>query len=464
MAKLTFHGAVGTVTGSRFLLEAEGMKVLVDCGMFQGRKENRRRNWEPFPIRPKEIDAVLLTHAHTDHAGWLPRLVKQGFTGPVHATRATAELCRIMLLDSAHIQEEDARWANKKGHTKHKPALPLFNKRDAERCLRLFQPAHYGEQIDLTSTMRVKFKDAGHILGSSMVDLRVTNGKRRRKIVFCGDLGRPGRALLRDPVQIYDIDYLVVESTYGDRLHDDENFYDELIRVIKESIERGGVLVIPSFSVGRTQTMLHVLRRLQDRDMIPVVPIYVDSPMAIGATEVYAKRIADQRLSVRLDHIQGEDVFAPRGLVVCESRNESKAIAQFDGPGIIISASGMVTAGRILHHMIQRLPHKKNTVLFIGYQAEGTRGRRILEGEETIKIHGHFVPVNAHVENLSGFSGHADYQETQAWLMGFNRAPERTFIVHGDADSSKALAGHIRSRYDWDVVVPGLHDSFDIDL
>ncbi|MFH1686631.1 MAG: MBL fold metallo-hydrolase [bacterium] len=464
MATITFHGAIGTVTGSQYLLEAEGMNVLVDCGMFQGSKENRLKNWEPFSIRPKEIDAVLLTHAHTDHVGLLPRLTKQGFTGPVYCTRATAELSRIMLLDSAHIQEEDARWANKKGFTKHKPALPLFTTRDAERSLHQFKPLHYGEQLDLTPTMRVKFKDAGHILGSSMIDLRVSNGKRRRKIVFSGDLGRPGRALLRDPVQIYDIDYLVLESTYGDRLHGDEDFHDELVRVINESIERGGVLIVPSFAVGRTQTLLYVLRHLQEANAVPVVPIYVDSPMGIRATEVYSKRIADQRLSVRLDFIQGDDIFTPRGLVICESRDESKAIMGFKGPGIIISSSGMVTAGRVLHHMIQRLPDKRNTVLFVGYQAHGTRGRRILDGEETVKIHGQFVPVKAHIENLSGFSGHADYNEIQAWLMGFDHAPEQTFIVHGEPEASQALSGHIKARYDWEITVPRLGDSHEIEL
>lgn len=464
MAQLTFLGAVGTVTGSRFLLEAEGRKVLIDCGLFQGPKENRQRNWDRFQVPPKEIDAVLLTHAHIDHIGYLPKLVRDGFKGPVYCTKPTAELARILLKDTAHLQEEDAEWANKKGYSKHRPALPLFNMRHAEIALRQFKAVNYGEQVDLTDTVRVKFKDAGHILGSSMIDVRVTNGKRRRKVLFCGDLGRPARAILRDPVQVYDVDYLVLESTYGDRLHNDSDFYDDIVRVINESVERGGVLVIPSFSVGRTQTLLYILRRFQEAGDIPDIPVYIDSPMAISALAVYERRIAQQRLSVRMEVVEGKDIFRLPKLHICESRHESRAINEVRERAIIISASGMVTGGRILHHMIERLPDERNTVLFIGYQAHGTRGRRILEGEPSVKIHGRHVDVGAHVENLTGLSGHADYNETLAWLMGFNRDPEHTFVVHGEPEASESLAARIRDTYQWDVTVPGFKDKYELDL
>lgn len=464
MAQITFFGATGTVTGSRFLLEVEDGRFLIDCGLFQGPKENRLRNWDRFPVKPAAIDRVLLTHAHIDHAGYLPRLCKDGFDGQVHCTRPTADLCRILLEDSGHIQEEDAEWANKKGFSKHKPAVPLFTVRDAQRSLRRFEPVHYGEELRILPDVRVKFKDAGHLLGSSVIDVRSTSGKRPRKIVFCGDLGRPARALLRDPVQVYDVDYLIIESTYGDRLHDDGSFYDELARVVKESARRGGVLIVPSFAVGRTQTLLYVLRDLEERKRIPSLPVYIDSPMAIDALKVYERRIADQNLASRTLSIKGKQVFRPKQLCICNTRKKSKVINEVKERAIIISSSGMVTGGRILHHLANRLSHEENTVLFIGYQAEGTRGRTILNGGPTVKMHGEQVPVRAKVENLSGFSGHADYDEALGWLMAFNKPPKKVFVVHGEPEASSSLAEKIRQRYRWDVVVPDLGDSFELEL
>jgi len=464
MASITFYGATGTVTGSRFLLAIKGRKYLVDCGLFQGPKENRLRNWEPFPIPPSEIDAVIFTHAHIDHAGYFPRLCRDGFEGPVFCTHATSDLCKILLKDTAYLQEEDARWANKRGYSKHHPALPLFTIEDAEKSLAHFRPVHYGEDIDLGDGLRLKFKDAGHILGSSLVDIKLTDADGSRKIVFCGDLGRPARAILRDPTQIYNVDYLILESTYGNRLHDDKSFYDDFIRVVNESVERGGVLVIPSFAVGRTQTLLYIIRELEEKGVIPVLPVYVDSPMALAATAVYEKRLASHNLSSRVLTIMGTHVFRPKNLHLCESRRKSKAINDQKGRAIIISASGMVTGGRILHHLQQRLPEKQNTVLFIGYQAEGTRGRAILNGNETVKIHGQPVTIRARIENITGFSGHADYNEAQAWLMGFNRPPKRTFIVHGEPDASKSLTDKIRSRYNWDVVIPEFMETHILDI
>jgi len=454
MASLTFLGATGTVTGSRFLLQVGEKKVLVDCGLFQGPKKNRMRNWDPFPESPADIDAVALTHAHIDHIGYFPRFCKDGFQGRVYCTHATADLAKILLRDTAHLQEEDAHWANRKRVTKHDPALPLFTVEDAENSLTRFSPVHYGEIVRLDADLRMKFRDAGHILGSSLVDIKRTEDKVSHKILFCGDLGRPARSILRDPVQVYNIDYLLLESTYGNRLHEEESVYDELAAVIRRSVERGGVMVIPSFSVGRTQNLLYILRGLEERGKIPVLPIYMDSPMALNATAVYERRIASQNLTCRTETIMGKKIFHPQNLHLCESKRKSKAINEVTGGAIIISASGMVTGGRILHHMQMRLPHENNTILFIGYQAEGTRGRAILEGRESVKIFGEEVPIRAHIENIPGMSCHADYNEILAWLMAFNRPPKRTFIVHGEPEASNALAERIRQKYNWHVTVP----------
>jgi metallo-beta-lactamase family protein len=465
MPTLSFYGATGTVTGSRYLLEAKNSKIMIDCGLFQGTKENRQKNWDPFPVNPSEIDAVVLTHAHVDHIGYLPRLTRDGFSGPIICTHATAELSKILLMDSAHLQEEDARWANKKGFSKHEPAMPLFDTKNVEACLGQFSPFHYGEEIELDTDVALKFKDAGHILGSSMADLRFYhNNHHVKKIVFCGDLGRPARAILRDPTQIYNVDYLILESTYGDRLHDESSFYDDLVRVILESKKRGGVLLIPSFAVGRTQTLLFILRELEEQNKIPSLPVYVDSPMGLAATSVYEKNIPEQNLRCRVLNIEGKSIFKPDDIRVCDSRKKSKAINDVRDNAIIISSSGMLSGGRILHHLTQRLPNKKNTILFVGYQAAGTRGRAILEGAPSVKIHGEHVEVNAHVEMISGLSCHADYNEAQAWLMGFNRPPSKTFIVHGEEAARESLAQKIRDRFNWNVSIPEFAESFILDV
>ncbi len=464
MTKLSFLGAAGTVTGSRFLLETRGKKILIDCGLFQGPKELRQRNWNPFPVDPAGVDYVIFTHAHIDHIGYFPRLCKDGFKGKAICTNPTADLAKILLLDSGHLQEEDAEWANKKKTSKHEPALPLFTVEDAEKSLAFFEPHYYGEEIGLGNGITIKFKDAGHILGSSMIDLRLRDDDTRRKIVFCGDLGRPARAVLRDPAQVYDVEYLVLESTYGDRLHEDNDFYDSFIRVYNESIERGGVLVIPSFAVGRTQTLLYIIRELEEKKLIPSIPVYIDSPMALDATHVYERHIKSQDLSVRVMAINGKNVFKTSQLYLCDSRKKSKALNEIENRAVIISASGMVTGGRILHHLAQRLPNPKNTVLFVGYQAEGTRGRTIVEGHEEVKIYGDMVPIRARIENITGFSCHADYNETLAWLLGFNRPPKKTFIVHGEKAASESLADKIRDRFGWHCEIPKLEESFLLDL
>jgi metallo-beta-lactamase family protein len=463
MAKLTFLGAAGTVTGSRFLLKTQGKQLLIDCGLFQGLKQHRLKNWEPFPIPPGEIDEVLLTHAHIDHSGYLPRLCSQGFAGRIHCTHTTRDLCNIMLRDSAHLQEEDAHWANKKGFSKHTPALPLYNVADAEKALEHFVPHYYGEDIFLEDTLRIKFKDAGHILGSSFIDVKVRWGNQTRRIVFSGDLGRPSQPILNDPAQVYEVDYLVLESTYGNRLHDHTSSENELARVITESAARGGVLVIPSFAVGRTQELLFFIRELEEQGRIPVLPVYVDSPMAIDATTIFENRKTDFDIDARMLELQGKQIFRTRKIQFLRDAKKSKALHAIQSQAIIISASGMVEGGRILHHLEHRLPDQNNTILFIGYQAEGTRGRSILEGKPCIKIHCLEIPVQAHIESISGFSAHADYNETLAWLMGFNRPPLKTFIVHGEPDASVSLAEKIKNNFRWNVVIPKFNESFELD-
>jgi metallo-beta-lactamase family protein len=463
MSTLTFYGATGNVTGSRYLLKTPEKQLLIDCGLFQGFKENRLRNWEAFPVAPSSIDALLLTHAHIDHSGYIPRLCQQGFNGHIHCTYATQDLCDIMLRDSAHLQEEDARWANKKGFSKHSPALPLYTAEDAEKALTHFTPHYYGEDIFLTESLRIKFKDAGHILGSSFIDVKTTYRDQIRRIIFSGDLGRPSRPILWDPVQVYEVDYLVLESTYGNRLHGQMPAEEDLARVINESMKRGGVLVIPSFAVGRTQELLFFIRELEEQKKIPSVPVYVDSPMAVKATEIFKKRVGDYDLEARILELNGKHVFETGRIQFLKDAEQSKALHSIPGRAIIISASGMADGGRILHHLEHRLPDQKNTVLFIGYQAEGTRGRSILEGKPLVKIHGMEIPVRAHIENISGFSAHADYQETLAWLMGFNRPPLKTFIVHGEPDASASLAEKIRTKLGWNAVIPKLNESFTLE-
>ena len=463
MTKLTFLGATGTVTGSRFFLEIDGNGLLLDCGLFQGLKKNRLRNWEPFPIAPTDLDRVFLTHAHIDHSGYLPRLCRQGFKGKVHCTHATYNLCEILLRDSGHLQEEDATWANKRGFSKHKPALPLYTVEEAENALSQFEPYHYGEDIFLTDSLRVKFKDAGHILGSSFVDVKLMKEGRASRIVFSGDLGRPARPILRDPVQPFEVDYLILESTYGNRLHQNETPEKDLAAVINASVDRGGVLVIPSFAVGRTQELLYSLRELEEDKEIPSLPVYVDSPMAIDTTAVFENNKGCYGLVAKVLEIRGTSILKPQQLKFCRHRDESKALNEIKKNAIIVSASGMATGGRILHHLRHRLRSRKNTILFIGHQAEGTRGRKILEGNPTVKIHGEDVPIKARVENISGFSAHADYNEILAWLMGFNRPPQKTFIVHGEPDASSSLAEKINTRLGWDVVIPQFQESFTLD-
>ncbi|HBY17545.1 MAG: Beta-lactamase domain protein [Marinimicrobia bacterium 46_47] len=463
MSSVRFLGATGTVTGSKYVFENQGKRIMIDCGLFQGLKELRQRNWAPLPLDIHTLDAIVLTHAHIDHTGYLPRLVKQGYSGPVYANAATADLLKIMLMDSAHLQEEDARFLNKIGATKHTPALPLYNKEDAEKAIALLEPVSYGFEFEVIPGVKAKLKDAGHILGSSFVNLYwETDEGDKRKIVFSGDLGRANRPILKDPATIYNTDYLLVESTYGNRLHKENHPEKKLEEMINETIRKKGSVIIPSFAVGRTQELLYILRDLEEQKRIPQVPVFVDSPMAINATEITSRHIENQDLGARLLHIKGVEAFRTQNTHFTQTREESQKINDFTNPCIIISASGMLTGGRILHHLKYRLPDPKHTVLFIGYQAEGTRGRAMLEGKKKIKIHGEHIPVKARVEQISGFSAHADYEEILAWLAGLTHPPKSVFIVHGEPEASRSLAEKIKETFHWTVHIPQYDETYQL--
>ncbi len=454
MASISFLGATGTVTGSKYLFTHQNSRIMVDCGLFQGLKELRLRNWSPLKMNINELDAIVLTHAHIDHTGYLPRMIKQGYNKPVYCTEPTKDLLKIMLLDSAHLQEEDAKYANKKGISKHSPALPLYSTEDAQKAISLLKGIPYNTPFRPSAEVLMTFQDAGHILGSAFAIARWEQNGEERKIVFSGDLGRYDRPILKDPSPIRDTDYLLVESTYGDRLHEQGDPKNELARIINDTISRRGIVVIPAFAVGRTQELLYTLRELESQGAIPVLPVYVDSPMAIKATKLYSKHteIYDKEANVLKD--QGTDVLMTQRTEFTESVDASKRINASQEPCIIISASGMLTGGRILHHLIQRLPRKKNSIVFVGYQAEGTRGRALQRGNDKIKIHGQQIKSAASIETISDFSAHADYGEILNWLGGFERAPKQTFIVHGEPDSSKNLKKLIDEKLGWYTHIP----------
>jgi metallo-beta-lactamase family protein len=454
MASLKFLGATGTVTGSKYVFSHKNSNIMVDCGLFQGLKDLRLRNWAPFNMNVDELDAIILTHAHIDHTGYLPRLVKQGYSKPVYCTEPTRDLLEIMLLDSAHLQEEDAKYANKKGTSKHSPALPLYSKEDAEKAISLLRGIPYNTPFRPTGDVLITFQDAGHILGSAFVIGRWQEGDQEKKIVFSGDLGRYERPILKNPSKILDADYLLVESTYGARLHEQGNPKEELKRIINDTIARKGVVLIPAFAVGRTQELLYTIRELESDGDIPVLPVYVDSPMAIKASKLYSKHteIYDKEAKALKD--QGIDVLLTQRTEFTQSVDASKRINASNEPCIIISASGMLTGGRILHHLIRRLPSPKNSIVFVGYQAEGTRGRALQNDNDKVKIHGQLVKSAASIETISDFSAHADYNEILNWLGGFEKAPQKTFIVHGEPESSLNLKKLIDEKYAWLTHIP----------
>jgi metallo-beta-lactamase family protein len=446
MPSLTFLGAAGTVTGSKHLLDFGDRRVLVDCGLFQGIKELRLRNWAPLPIAAASIDAVVLTHAHLDHCGYLPRLVSQGFRGRIFCTPGTYDLCTIVLPDSAHIQEEEARYVNKHGYGKHQPSLPLYTRLDAARTLTRLQPVGYERPVPVVAGVDVEFINAGHLLGSAYARLRVGD----KTMLFGGDLGRYSRPILPDPSPVDRADVLLVESTYGDRLHEPDDDGARLAAIVNASVKRGGKLIIPSFAIGRVEEVIYWLKRLEERKDVPRLPVYIDSPMAAAALQFYRERLSelDPQLS---PNERGLYEFSTARMTIVEDVEQSKAVTASREPSIVIAASGMATGGRVLHHLAAALPDAKNTVLFVGYQAAGTRGRLLCDGAREIKIQGRMVPVAASIERIDSMSAHADAGEIMRWLSGFSHAPAMTYLVHGEPVALQALAARIGAELRWPV-------------
>lgn len=451
-ASVTFLGAVGTVTGSKYLLEAGGKRILVDCGLFQGFKQLRLRNWAPLPVDPAKIDAVILTHAHLDHSGYIPLLVRNGFSGPIYATSATVDYCSILLPDSGHLQERDAEFANRHGYSKHRPALPLYTQRDAEACLERFKPVKFDQDVVIHPEIRARFRPAGHILGAATIELTAGDAS----IVFSGDLGPPNSATMLDPAVVRHADYLVVESTYGNRKHEAADPEDALAGVITRVAARGGTVLIPAFAVGRAQTILFHLDRLKRAGRIPGVPVFLDSPMAIDASEILCRHLGEHRLSE-------ERCRTSCGVAqYVREASESKALDANSMPKIIISASGMATGGRILHHLKYYAPDARNALVFTGFQAGGTRGEAIVGGAEAVKIHGGDVKIRAEVHNLHMLSAHADADQILGWLSKFERPPRRTFLTHGEPAASDALRRRIEEMLGWSCAVPEYRDRIEL--
>jgi metallo-beta-lactamase family protein len=467
LASISFWGGVGTVTGSKYLIETGKTRVLVDCGLFQGLKELRERNWQEPPFDPRSLTAVLITHAHIDHTGYLPRLVKQGFHGPVYCSRGTADLLKILLPDSGRLQEEDADYRNRHQLTKHQPALPLYTEKDAYASLELVRPlANDGEPVEIGHSVRVAFKTAGHILGSSMVlveiDGAAADGSARR-VLFSGDLGHYDQPIIRDPVAPPACDYLVVESTYGDRLHDPEDPKVELARIINDAAQRKAPVLIPAFAVGRTQELVYLIRELEDEKAIPVLPVSVDSPMAAAATAAYANRKEEHDEEYASILNRKRHPLRTHSMNTASSREESKKLNNATGARVIISASGMMTGGRVLHHALRMVPDPEATIVFVGYQAAGTIGRRILDGEPEVKIMKQRVPVRCRIAKIGGFSAHADWKEVLRWLEGMKTGvPSRTFLTHGEPEAATAMGAHIKERFGWNVHVPQYGERFEL--
>ena len=454
MTSISFYGGVGTVTGSKYLLEHDGHRILVDCGLFQGHKELRERNWHDLPFDPQSLDAVIITHAHIDHTGFLPRLVRLGYSGPVFTSRGTADLLKILLPDSGRLQEEDADYRNRHQLTRHAPALPLYDEDDAKDALKLLQPcANDGNPVEVCPGFKAGFLVAGHIMGASLV--LVEMGDDPVKFLFSGDLGHYDQPIVKDPARPPACDYLMVESTYGNRLHGDVDSATQMARIINEAAERGGPILIPAFAVGRTQEVLYLIRELEDAKRIPVLPVVVDSPMAAQATQVYNRWNEEHDEDYVSIISQKRHPLRTASMTTASSREESKRLNGMRGARIIISASGMLTGGRVLHHAMRVLPDENATIVFVGYQAAGTTGRRVQDGEPEVRIMKNFVPVRCHVEKVEGFSAHADWKAVIRWLEGLPGAPKTVFTTHGEPEAAAAMAQHIRDRFGWNVVVPG---------
>lgn len=459
MAELTFLGAAGVVSGSRHLLASSRSRILVDCGLFQGEKRLRLKNWEPLGVAARSIDRVVLTHAHIDHSGWLPRLVREGFAGEIITTPATADLLGLLLYDSAKCQAEDAAYANRTGYAKHKPALPLYDEQDVAAALDRLRPIERGIWFEAAAGIRGRFHEAGHMLGSGFLEAEVSEpGERPVRIVFSGDIGRYDAPLYNDPAPPPVCDYLVCESTYGDRDHTSARPLDELEAVVNESVARGGMMLIASFAVGRAQQLVYLLRTLMAAGRVPEVPVWVDSPMAVEAMAIFRRHRGEHDFSEAKLAGVAEALVSPT-VRLARSPDESKAINTHRGPGIVIASSGMMNGGRILHHLARRLPDETTTVLVAGFQAKGTRGRTLLDGADTLRIHGRDVPVRARVRQIDAFSGHADRSEIGRWLADLP-APQKTFLVHGEPPAARGMAEYLASTRGWAVELPTIGQSF----
>ena len=462
MPKLTFLGAAGTVTGSKYLVEAEGKRLLVDCGLFQGLKELRLRNWNPLPEKPASFDWCVLTHAHLDHTGYLPRLVRDGFHGPIYADAATIELCNLLLPDSAHIMEEDAQNAQRGGYTKHNPPLPLYTPAEVQPVLNAFREIPRSDPFTISPQFTVRPHEAGHILGSSSLELTITENGKKTVVLFSGDIGRYDQPILKDPEAPPRCDILLCESTYGDREHPSGSSEDAMADVVNRVAKRGGVIVIPAFAVGRTQTLMYIIRKLEDSNRIPRLPVYVDSPMAISVTDLYMRHREDHDLIFTKEESTGNPLDA-HTVHFMRAVEDSKKINNVKTPAIIISASGMATGGRVVQHIAQRAPDSRNAILLAGFQAEGTRGRALEEGAKTLRMYGEDVPVAAEVVNLRQFSAHAGKSELMRWLTGLPAPPRQTYLVHGEPAASAALKSAIESSFRWRVSLPAYLQSVDLD-
>lgn len=452
--KLKFAGAAGTVTGSRYIVDHDKRRLLIDCGLFQGYKVLRLRNWSPFPVRPQSIHAAILTHAHLDHSGYLPALVRDGMRTPVFASAATRDLCGILLPDSGHLQEEEAKYLNRHGISKHHPALPLYTKEDAHACLASLKTMPMEKAWEVLPGMQAMLRPAGHLLGASIVEIATSRGN----IVFSGDLGRPHDLIMSPPVQIKRADYLVVESTYGDRRHDGADPEKQLGEIIRKTAARGGIIVVPSFAVGRAQELLYAIHRLKTRKEIPDLPVFLNSPMATNATTLYKRHASLHHLSP--DESRGMCTAA----TIVNSVEESQALNSLKMPAVIIAASGMATGGRVLHHLIAYASDPRNAIVLTGYQAGGTRGAAIVAGAAEVKIFGQRVPIRAEVHQITGYSAHADADEIMAWLKGFERPPRRVFVTHGDPEAADTLRKRIHEELNWDAHVPDHLETVTLDF
>lgn len=466
MSSISFWGAAGTVTGSKYLIESDRARVLVDCGLFQGLKELRQRNWQEPPFNAASVDAVILTHAHIDHTGYLPRFVRHGFRGPVYCSRGTADLLKILLPDAARLQEEEADYRNRHKITKHLPALPLYTEEDAREALKLLQVVkNTGQSFQVVRGIDAEFRIAGHILGSSHVLVQVEGAGedgQGRSILFSGDLGKYDQPIIRNPAAPPACDYLVVESTYGDRLHDTEQPKDALERIIKDAAAHSSAILIPAFAVGRAQEIVYLIRELENEQRIPILPVSVDSPMAAAATQAYARRIEEQDEDYAEALKTNPTPLRTHSMVAASTREESKRLNNAQGARIIISASGMMNGGRVLHHALRLLPDENAIVVFVGYQAAGTLGRRVADGEKQVKVLGQWVPVRCRTEKIGGFSAHADWKEVVRWLQDMPSPPRRVFVTHGEPDAADAMAGHLRDRFGWQIEAPQYGEKFEL--